>query len=404
MRPRRAVAFQIDAAEGVARRILAQALELRPHTAHPQLGVEQRAAPRERAVLFDRPQIRDDAHRLGRLGGKASAQQADPVLDPQVDRPEGRRAALAREEAELERRRRTRAQARLERLALEVDRRQRRLDQTEPDRDGGPVLHIVDRRAPPAQRDEADRPPHHPQEPRRRAEEHVGGRQREEGRGPARDRPDGRRHDARDGEHEREAEQRPDPARREPHAGDGEADHAGAGRATLLGTSTAARIRSRAISRLTPSTSASGRTISRCASTSGATAFTSLGVTKSRPSIAAAAFLVRLCRGAILNLMPKARERSKSQLKRIGPSGQIALGKEFAGRTAVVEEVEQGVWVVKLGQFVPDSERWLWQNDVQGSLERAEAYASAHPAQTSDLDALEQEARLPHSSRSGAGE
>jgi hypothetical protein len=101
--------------------------------------------------------------------------------------------------------------------------------------------------------------------------------------------------------------------------------------------------------------------------------------------------------------MPKARERSKSQLKRIGPSGQIALGKEFAGRTAVVEEIEQGVWVVKLGQFVPDSERWLWQNDVQDSLERAEAYASAHPAQASDLDALEQEARLPHSSRGVAG-
>jgi hypothetical protein len=101
--------------------------------------------------------------------------------------------------------------------------------------------------------------------------------------------------------------------------------------------------------------------------------------------------------------MARAKERPKSQLKRIGPSGQIALGKEFAGRTAVVEEVEQGVWVVKLGQFVPDSERWLWQNDVQGSLKRAEAYAAAHPANASDLDALEREARSPRSSRSVVG-
>lgn len=97
------------------------------------------------------------------------------------------------------------------------------------------------------------------------------------------------------------------------------------------------------------------------------------------------------------------KDRATSQLKRIGPSGQIALGKEFAGRTAVVEEVEPGVWLVKLGQFVPDSERWLWQSDVQQSLERAEIYAAAHPAQASDLDALEQEARSPRMRRSAAG-
>ena len=46
-------------------------------------------------------------------------------------------------------------------------------------------------------------------------------------------------------------------------------------------------------------------------------------------------------------------------VKTIGSSGQIAPGKEYAGRQVLVEEVESGCWVVKLGQFVPDSERWL---------------------------------------------
>jgi hypothetical protein len=101
--------------------------------------------------------------------------------------------------------------------------------------------------------------------------------------------------------------------------------------------------------------------------------------------------------------MPRSKERATSQLKRNGPSGQIALGKEFAGRTAVIEEVEPGVLVVKLGQFVPDSERWLWQSDVQRSLERAEAYAAANPAQASDLDALEQQGHSPSLRRSAAG-
>ncbi len=100
----------------------------------------------------------------------------------------------------------------------------------------------------------------------------------------------------------------------------------------------------------------------------------------------------------------RSKDRAAAQLKRIGPSGQIALGKEFAGRTAVVEEVEPGVWLVKLGQFVPDSERWLWQSDVQSSLARAEAYAAAHPARDTDLDALEQEeAHSPRLRRSAAG-
>lgn len=38
-------------------------------------------------------------------------------------------------------------------------------------------------------------------------------------------------------------------------------------------------------------------------------------------------------------------------------SGQIALGKAYAGRHVLVEELEPGVWLVKLGEFIPDSER-----------------------------------------------
>ena len=36
--------------------------------------------------------------------------------------------------------------------------------------------------------------------------------------------------------------------------------------------------------------------------------------------------------------------------------------------------------MVKRGQFVPDSERRLWQTGVQQSLERAGGHAAAHQA------------------------
>ncbi|MEN8164383.1 MAG: hypothetical protein ABFS37_09650 [Acidobacteriota bacterium] len=76
-------------------------------------------------------------------------------------------------------------------------------------------------------------------------------------------------------------------------------------------------------------------------------------------------------------------------VKTIGKSGQIALGKEFAGKQVLVDRVEPGVWVVKLGEFVPDSERWLFHAPVSGDLDEAIRWAEANPPQETDFEALE---------------
>ena len=75
-------------------------------------------------------------------------------------------------------------------------------------------------------------------------------------------------------------------------------------------------------------------------------------------------------------------------IKTIGNSGQISLGKEFAGRHVLVDQIEQGVWILKVGTFVPDSERWLDNPDVESALEEAIAWAEATPAQESNLKEL----------------
>lgn len=75
-------------------------------------------------------------------------------------------------------------------------------------------------------------------------------------------------------------------------------------------------------------------------------------------------------------------------VKTIGKSGQIALGKEFAGKQVLVDRVEPGVWVVKLGEFVPDSERWLSQSSVAGDLDEAIRWAEANAPQETDVEAL----------------
>lgn len=78
-------------------------------------------------------------------------------------------------------------------------------------------------------------------------------------------------------------------------------------------------------------------------------------------------------------------------IKTIGQSGQISLGKEYAGRHAWVEEVEPGVWIVKLGQFIPDNERWLHTPEAQAQLDQALTWAEKTPLQATDLTHLEQQ-------------
>jgi len=77
-----------------------------------------------------------------------------------------------------------------------------------------------------------------------------------------------------------------------------------------------------------------------------------------------------------------------SIIKTIGSSGQIALGKEYAGRHVLVDQIEPGVWLIKLGQFIPDNERWLLDARVQEDLNEAIEWAENHPPGASDLDEL----------------
>jgi hypothetical protein len=76
-------------------------------------------------------------------------------------------------------------------------------------------------------------------------------------------------------------------------------------------------------------------------------------------------------------------------VKQVGASGQISLGKEFAGRTVVIDSREPGVWVIKTAQTIPDSELWLHQPEAAAHLDRALA-AMGQPPVAADLEALEQ--------------
>lgn len=81
------------------------------------------------------------------------------------------------------------------------------------------------------------------------------------------------------------------------------------------------------------------------------------------------------------------------ETKTIGSSGQISLGKQNAGRTVTVEELEKGVWIIKTAQVIPDNELWLHTPDVKESLDRALAWAAAHKPKESSLEQFEERIR-----------
>jgi len=75
-------------------------------------------------------------------------------------------------------------------------------------------------------------------------------------------------------------------------------------------------------------------------------------------------------------------------IKTVGNSGQISLGKKFAGQTVMIDEIQTGVWIVKLGQFIPDDEKWLYASDVQAELNEAIGWAEENSPKDTDFEKL----------------
>jgi len=76
-------------------------------------------------------------------------------------------------------------------------------------------------------------------------------------------------------------------------------------------------------------------------------------------------------------------------IKTVGSSGQISLGKRFAGQTVMLDEIDTGVWIVKLGRFIPDNEKWLHEPEVQAELNEAIAWAEKNPPEDTNFEELE---------------
>lgn len=76
-----------------------------------------------------------------------------------------------------------------------------------------------------------------------------------------------------------------------------------------------------------------------------------------------------------------------NQIKMVGKSGQISLGKALAGMGFIVQELPGGDIVLKRALVVPMNERLL-DPVAHAELEHARAWRRTHPAEATDLAAL----------------
>ncbi|RYE04943.1 MAG: hypothetical protein EOP33_08015 [Rickettsiaceae bacterium] len=80
---------------------------------------------------------------------------------------------------------------------------------------------------------------------------------------------------------------------------------------------------------------------------------------------------------------------AQQQVRVIGINGQLSLGKEFAGQMVLIDQLDNGTWLIKKGEFIADSERWLYQADNSAKLDRALIWAENNQPQNNFADLAE---------------
>jgi hypothetical protein len=86
--------------------------------------------------------------------------------------------------------------------------------------------------------------------------------------------------------------------------------------------------------------------------------------------------------------MPPA-SKATTVIKTVSPSGQISLGKKYAGKTVIIEQPKEGEWNIKTGATIPENELWMHEEPTKTKIWEALEWAATHKPQATDLDEFE---------------
>ena len=86
----------------------------------------------------------------------------------------------------------------------------------------------------------------------------------------------------------------------------------------------------------------------------------------------------------------KAREAGADQveIKVVGKSGQISLGKSYAGKTLRLERRKDGTMVLTAVAVVPESQLWTLEEPHRSRIERGLTWAAETEPRETDVESL----------------
>jgi hypothetical protein len=76
------------------------------------------------------------------------------------------------------------------------------------------------------------------------------------------------------------------------------------------------------------------------------------------------------------------------EIKVVGKSGQISLGKRYAGKTLRLERRGDGTMLLTAVAVVPESQLWTLEEPHRSQIARGLTWAAGTPARETDLDML----------------
>jgi len=77
-----------------------------------------------------------------------------------------------------------------------------------------------------------------------------------------------------------------------------------------------------------------------------------------------------------------------AEIKVVGESGQISLGKRYAGKTFRLERSDDGTITLMAVRMVPESQLWTLEEPHRSRIQRGLVWAGKSRPRETDIDAL----------------
>lgn len=81
-------------------------------------------------------------------------------------------------------------------------------------------------------------------------------------------------------------------------------------------------------------------------------------------------------------------ETNKIDIKIVGASGQVYIGKEFAGKQIQLVKKDDSTIVITKGQFIPDNEKWLYRDNNLEKLMKAVEWSENTPRRNDNFEEI----------------